>query len=652
MLYSVEFRGLELGLLALLTNLALLPFIHHVIFTPIGNVFLFLAACSLEPVGIFIALTTALIPFAMLMPDVAFEQLRTVILCLVLAYTSRVFQRVPPFILGLGIWVIIFWPLHALLLIYGLLSPYSTPSSLALSGFGDIFLLLIAGTLLLSHSVWRELSGMQHRKISLANVFTHLLSGTAALSMYGILIIGSDGSPDILLDEYAPDNLFWLCAFATVCISVPAFLAYRLAMLFESNSSDFKLASMFKTQRAFSGLSSDFWRRKKDQELISETNTISAQMQSFSDTNAPEQAEPDSSPLSDKGVCVIKRDGTVSFVNRKFRRFTGISENQIIGKNIEELGIYSPAASRIRKLLERSLEKGPSVIELKINELPDRVRFYETTSYRSDALPESSLGGEPDAIIIAMKDITERRVIEQHLFKAQKLESLGSMVNNLALALGHSFDYITAKAREGQQNIENASEKLSRISEEAQRAKVDIEHLTEFASDRPGLMEVLPLGKFLRERLVLLQNAAGENCQIIIDGPDTAQLPVRCDCNLLIQAIISLVLNARESYGNSQGSVFLSLGLEHLDEDVSDIIAGAQQGDFARLRIKDSGCGMTTEVLAKAFDPLFTTKTGAHTGLGLSIAFSVIRAHDGFLTLESHPARGSTVSIYLPVEEG
>ena len=84
--------------------------------------------------------------------------------------------------------------------------------------------------------------------------------------------------------------------------------------------------------------------------------------------------------------------------------------------------------------------------------------------------------------------------------------------------------------------------------------------------------------------------------------------------------------------------------------DVSDLFIGARPGDFARITIKDTGMGMSPETLARAFEPLFSTKRSkGNSGLGLSIVYSIVRAHDGFLAAESHPEKGTNITIYLPL---
>ena len=159
------------------------------------------------------------------------------------------------------------------------------------------------------------------------------------------------------------------------------------------------------------------------------------------------------------------------------------------------------------------------------------------------------------------------------------------------------------------------------------------------------------LGKVIDERLTLLRKLVGEAYEIQFEHTPTP-LWVECDTNLITQILSNLVLNARDSYSGDSGNISVSLDTEEMDEAVSKFHVGARAGTFARLRIRDNGHGMSPETLSKAFDPLYTTKAASgHSGLGLSIVFALVRAHNGFLTVESYPEKGTTVSVYLPLTE-
>jgi signal transduction histidine kinase len=141
------------------------------------------------------------------------------------------------------------------------------------------------------------------------------------------------------------------------------------------------------------------------------------------------------------------------------------------------------------------------------------------------------------------------------------------------------------------------------------------------------------------------------NYPINLDIAPNGRYTVVCDQAQILQAITNLVINAAESYqAGRKGSIDISLSNETLSEDVVGLQLGARPGEYVRLRVKDTGLGMTPDVLQRAFEPFFTTKASSgHQGLGLSIVFAIVRDHDGFLSAESSSNSGTTISLYLPL---
>jgi CheY-like chemotaxis protein len=156
----------------------------------------------------------------------------------------------------------------------------------------------------------------------------------------------------------------------------------------------------------------------------------------------------------------------------------------------------------------------------------------------------------------------------------------------------------------------------------------------------------------VREVLPLMQNLVGEAFTVTLETrADSALADI--DLQLVTQALSNLVMNSRESYEDGSGEISISVGIEEIDQLVAHLHPGTRPGRFVRVRVSDEGVGMSGEVLAHAVDPLFSTKRDrGHTGLGLSTVFAIMREHDGFMTIESHPTRGSDVVLYFPVSSG
>ena len=171
----------------------------------------------------------------------------------------------------------------------------------------------------------------------------------------------------------------------------------------------------------------------------------------------------------------------------------------------------------------------------------------------------------------------------------------------------------------------------------------------DFAEGEPTLFRNTDLRELMKNRQALIREMLGDHYEVTVGGA-AQSVGINCDQNLILQAVTNLVLNARDSYQGKNGEIEISIDTETIPEQVSAVHVGARPGTFARLRVKDRGMGMTPDVLAHAFDPLFTTKRSAgRSGLGLSTVFAIVRAHDGFLTVESTPEKGTSVSIYLPL---
>jgi CheY-like chemotaxis protein len=123
---------------------------------------------------------------------------------------------------------------------------------------------------------------------------------------------------------------------------------------------------------------------------------------------------------------------------------------------------------------------------------------------------------------------------------------------------------------------------------------------------------------------------------------------VEADANQLQQAVVNLAINARDAQADAASIVF-RLHREVLEAGKAAFPETVPPGDYVVVQVEDHGSGMTQEVLNQALDPFFTTKpVGQGTGLGLPVVFGIVRGHQGFLTIDSEPGRGTCIGIYLP----
>lgn len=647
-----------LGVAALLTNfLSYVLLLDHSM--PAGNIFLFCSAGALGIPGAVVSGAIGIIPEALYSGDLV-HGTRIFSLCLVLGFCSSALPRIPSFAISIGLWLFVYAPLAHLFAGTPRFPAPLDASGLMMAATSEVLFTMIAGALLLNTDVWGTITH-RPRHVSLQKLLIHFFTIAATVAMLAAFSLrvrpGGAASDAVLMGDVRT-----IVILLGMAVLLPSFMAWRLAKRLQSDSQELlELQSLHRgSAKTFSGLSSEFWRRQSSDAHASMRPTTvipmapgEAPLSSSGDMPLPSKVS--GSPVQrDQGICALNRNGTVTFMNRRFKSYSGVQNNEVLGKRIESIGMNPALCSHILELMEATFKRGPKVTELKLNQLPDKLRYFEVASLKPDELEGSSLEGGPDSVIITMRDITERRVIESHLLQSQKLSSLGNLVSNIAHAFNNTLTTIAGLASFA--SVANDPIKISRslnqILGSAKTAGELVRGLLDFTSGSPSNLQREDLEKVISSRLELIRKIAGENYEISFTGPEKA-LPVDCDPNLVMQVVTNLVVNCRDAYLGKPGSIEIELDTEHMEEFVSDLHVGARPGHFARLRVRDHGCGMSPETLSKAFDPLFTTKqTSGHAGLGLSIVHAIVRAHDGFLTVESHPERGTTVSLYFPLKSG
>ena len=176
------------------------------------------------------------------------------------------------------------------------------------------------------------------------------------------------------------------------------------------------------------------------------------------------------------------------------------------------------------------------------------------------------------------------------------------------------------------------------------RAASLTQRLLSFARRQPLSPRSLQLDALVRNIQPLLDHSVGSRWKI--EYQLRSQWPVLCDSNQMENAILNLVINARDAMPEG-GQI--TICTDDLRVDASHLLDGLADGDYVHLRVVDTGVGMNEEVRSKAFDPFFTTKpVGKGTGLGLSTILGYVEQSRGVASIESQPGRGTTIHIILP----
>ena len=161
---------------------------------------------------------------------------------------------------------------------------------------------------------------------------------------------------------------------------------------------------------------------------------------------------------------------------------------------------------------------------------------------------------------------------------------------------------------------------------------------------RPRLLD---LNAVIADAEGMLRGAIGEQISLIV-RPGADLPPVTCDPGQIEQLLLNLAVNARDAMPGGGQLVIDTAAHRHAEHELD-----LAPGDYVRLRVSDSGRGMSAEVLERAFEPFFTTKAnGEGTGLGLATVYGIVTQAVGSVTIASEPGLGTTVTVLLPVGSG
>ena len=251
-------------------------------------------------------------------------------------------------------------------------------------------------------------------------------------------------------------------------------------------------------------------------------------------------------------------------------------------------------------------------------------------------------------------EVADRRQAEQALQAAQKMEAVGQLTGGVA----HDFNNLLTVIRGNLQLVADAvkgDERLERLIDAAEKGVERGEKLTSqllaFARKQALHPQLCNVNSLLKEFDILAGRMLGDSIELEIEL-DPAIWSCEIDSTQFTSALLNLVANAGDAMPGG-GNVVIRTDNVILDDGALPSAVDGKAGAYVMVSVQDNGTGMPPEVVARAAEPFFTTKeVGKGTGLGLSQVYGFAKQSDGFLSIESQPGAGTTVSLYLPRAEG
>jgi two-component system cell cycle sensor histidine kinase/response regulator CckA len=349
-----------------------------------------------------------------------------------------------------------------------------------------------------------------------------------------------------------------------------------------------------------------------------------------------------------EAIAITDPDGLVTYVNPAFEHITGFSAPESKGKNVRELlgeGVTlppeqktqnSPQASDGWKRKLSATRKDGSPLELDLTFRPVRGPADMVTNYT-----------------FVGRDITKEAALEDQLRQSQKLEGIGLLAGGVAHDFNNILTGILGYANMLEPDAAPGStiqEGLHVIQQAAERAAELTKQLLSFARRGKRQNTTVDLNSTILEVVSLLTRTVNKNI-IVAEHFDTDQATVLGDPSQLQQVVLNLSINGRDAMPEG-GRLTFRTWRQVLDTEQILPHPGAQPGVFVSLSVSDTGVGIEKKNLRRIFEPFFTTKDAEKgTGMGLAMVYGIVKAHQGFIDVQSESGQGTTFTVFIPATD-
>jgi PAS domain S-box-containing protein len=361
------------------------------------------------------------------------------------------------------------------------------------------------------------------------------------------------------------------------------------------------------------------------------------------------------------GIIAIDQNQTINTCNDKAREILRLSHDGIITKKIDLL------PSPLREMLSDTLAGKNRFSNQEVQILAPN----GSISYlgASTSLIKDQRGAVTGALLV-VNDLTEIRILEGEMWRADKLASLGTLAAGMAHEIKNPLVSIKTFAQLLPTRYEDREfrESFSSITvDEVERINSIVEKLLEFARPSAPLFQMTDIIELIEEVLLLLRNETTKLGVTVVRNFDTPSAPIVCDKSQFKQALLNLCLNALQAIEGTRDKagkeIKISVGLRKSRYPGSgsrdqiaqmfygtEIPATIEDAETVIIKVRDSGRGIDRKHLTKIFDPFFTTKERG-VGLGLAVVHGIIKEHSGNISVESKENYGTEFTISLPVTQ-
>jgi two-component system, cell cycle sensor histidine kinase and response regulator CckA len=340
-------------------------------------------------------------------------------------------------------------------------------------------------------------------------------------------------------------------------------------------------------------------------------------------------------------------------VNQALATFNGVPAEAHLGRHISEV-LAPETTEKLVPLLHQVLSSREPLTDVELQG-PNARYSQEIRHVRVSFYPVQV--GELKGIHAVVEDVTaekkvqsELKTIEEQLRHSVKMEAIGRLAggvahdfNNLLMVIS-SYTELLLQQLEGQPE---SAKKLRAIEGATQRAARLTRQLLAFSRKQTMQPEVIDLDSLIANFEQLLRRVMIEDIDLLLEL-DSNGARIKADPSQLEQVLMNLAVNARDAMPTG-GRLAIHTRLRRFEEDTLQSLFSIPRGEYVEISVTDCGRGMSPEVQARIFDPFFTTKEpGQGTGLGLAMAYGIVKQTGGYIEVTSAVGQGTTFRIWLP----
>jgi PAS domain S-box-containing protein len=336
---------------------------------------------------------------------------------------------------------------------------------------------------------------------------------------------------------------------------------------------------------------------------------------------------------------LLSRNGTILDANRGITEIFGFQRDDILGRMLDQF-VAPESRIEVQRLFGATVEGVFEVVGLR----------KDGSKVRLECIVRNSTHEGQPARLTALRDVSQRRLLEDQLRQSQKMEAVGRLAGGVAHDFNNLLTVITSYSQLVMEDMGAADPRradLTEVQKAANGAATLTRQLLAFSRQQVLEPKVIDLDEVVAGAGKMLKRLIGEDIELVTAlAPDLGA--VKADPGQIEQVVMNLAVNARDAMPDG-GKLTIETSNQELGQEYTEEHRLVPPGSYVLLSVSDTGTGMDEATQARLFEPFFTTKEqGKGTGLGLATVYGIVKQSGGFIWVYSELGQGTTFKVYLP----